>query len=271
MKAIWRIACAGIVCAGVLAHAGQKPAYADTWAEALEKYRSGSFSDARRLLLSSLDAAQSEHDRDAEAKILFDLSKVDESIGDYEAAEGNLRRLLAMLDSKDDLYSVVLQQLAANLERSGQLDEALRVRSELIDIAAERRSESPVEAWMMLQKASTYQKSGKFLEAERLYLRGFAMLDDIVGHDAIILYDDDLIELADLYEQQGRYAEAAALHARNCDALENSDRDDNMREERLPMALHSYARVLRLAGRVHEAEEVEARLSGLDGAEPRRE
>ena len=67
----------------------------------------------------------------------------------------------------------------------------------------------------------------------------FTMLDDLVGDDAVILYDDHLIELADLYEQQGRFDEAADLHARYCAALEIPNRDEEVREARLPMAVCS--------------------------------
>jgi tetratricopeptide (TPR) repeat protein len=196
---------------------------------------------------------------------------VHESIGDYEAAETNLRRLLDMLETKDEFYSWVLQRLAANLERAGKFDDAVRVRSELADIAAEHSSKTPAAGWMILQKASTHRRSGDYSEAERLYLDGFSMLDDLVGEDAVILYDDRLIELADLYEQQGRYDESADLHARYCSALELPNRDEEVRKVRLPMALQSYSRALRLAGRVREAEEVEARLSGVDGDGPRPE
>ena len=109
-----------------------------------------------------------------------------------------------------------------DLAAPDSLDAAGRIpRRLLAALNGEGRSEGMTEARQLNDLALLYQHQGRYTDAEPLYQRSLAMLEDTLGpnHPAVAA---SLGNLAALYQEEGRYADAERLCRRSVDILEKA-------------------------------------------------
>src|SRR5205814_4168375 len=105
-----------------------------------------------------------------------------------------------------------------------QLQAGIEERYPRLDLAAlngDGGAAGATEARQLNDLALLYQHQGRYTDAEPLYQRSLAMLEDTLGpnHPAVAA---SLGNLAALYQQEGRYADAERLCRRSVDILEKA-------------------------------------------------
>jgi tetratricopeptide (TPR) repeat protein len=113
------------------------------------------------------------------------------------------------------------------------------------------------EAVSLMTLADLYRNNGKYAQAEPLYLRALTIRSHNLGsgHPGVAKC---LIHMAVLYQMQKKYPEAESLYQR---AIAIAEKASSL--PTLTMALYSYSDLLRRSNREQEAEQLEARATGL--------
>ena len=107
--------------------------------------------------------------------------------------------------------------------------------------------------------AVLYDEQGRYAEAEPLYKRALAIMEQVLGpeHPDVAL---NLNNLASLYRFQGKYAEAEPLYKR---LLAITDKALGPEHPDVATSLERYAALLRQTGRTAEAYSFEVRANAI--------
>lgn len=114
---------------------------------------------------------------------------------------------------------------------------------------------------------TVYEEQGKYEKAEALYLHAVESGQKLLQHGDLTIIAN-LNDLALFYERRARFQEAATFYERALDHFGTTLSDHGVIDSNLAIVIGNYSRLLRTMGRVHEAEQFEARVKATGDSAP---
>jgi len=177
-------------------------------------------------------------------RLFHQLARAEEVLGETESARRHYQEALAQCPSSVSERPAILHNLAGILAQQGQVEEALKLYEECLELEKEIRDVQG-KAATLHQMASILAQQGQVEEALRLYKESLELKEKIgnVQGKAATLH-----EMAGIQAQQGQVEEALRLYK---ESLELKEKIGNVQGK--AATLHEMAGIQAQQGQVEEA------------------
>lgn len=143
------------------------------------------------------------------------------------------------------------EHCARRAEAVGLYKQALSIREEALGPS------DPLVANVLNDLGWNYYEMGRYEQAEPVLVRALEIYEG--SNDAPREAAMPPLNLAELYQALGRYADAEGMFERSLDAIQRAHLSGNASGKQVADHLTSYAGLLRQIGRIDEAEKLESR------------
>lgn len=189
-------------------------------------YEQGNFPLAMTLYVKGMEVADGGNDYNTKLACIGNIANIFESIGDYESNLFYLLKGYRMLRGKGDV-DMTNRYLANIVSAYCRLGDTNKARHYYCLVGRSGSGKNPTEHtyFMMYNLARIMQAEGRLADAEKEHARTLEYAESTGLDDIFRLYQ--LVEIARLRLQMGRYAEAADI-GRRCSAMSGDIRSVEM-------------------------------------------